>query len=520
VGTGLSQRLREDGIPTILDQHLSSSPPLGWPRWMLDQLETADRVLVICTETYYRRFRGHVVSGKGKGSDWEGAIITQQIYDDPSRLNKFVPVLPPSSDTRWIPDPLRSSNHYTLTSDDAYRDLYDFLLGQGGVEPRPVGPLKSRPRPTATPLDFSKTASTPEGGNDGSGAPPASHLPRRPNQPDRQAPQQTADQIPPRPLFLALVSLLLLGLVAMLSLSFAPPLARKAILGMGAILGIGVISSLLATNYRRPKLVFKIVVALCCLAAFLVAYARVGFRQPPPASDVAANIVKLGDRALDRSVDLLRTPTRGTAEPSGERIAGEMPPSSSLDVGRVRAASGAPVPLITAGQPVTWWFVFKFNTAKFPGCGADAPRSRPFGGDVQQHAFGQQFVYASSANPSLQKGEGCAGETNKDPLGATFGQVYNNSFHYLIWNDQFYDDPRIQGCTKECGSPWGYSKGMLAWNDAGEGVVLQVSTPSWPAAGSKTHPRNSDGNTLGCVKDDDVKVSQHFFALKLTKTIS
>jgi len=46
---------------------------------------------------------------------------------------------------------------------------------------------------------------------------------------------------------------------------------------------------------------------------------------------------------------------------------------------------------------------------------------------------------------------------------------------------------------------------------------MQVTTPSWPASGSSNHPRKTDGNTLGCVKDDDVEVSQHFFALKLTK---
>jgi hypothetical protein len=58
---------------------------------------------------------------------------------------------------------------------------------------------------------------------------------------------------------------------------------------------------------------------------------------------------------------------------------------------------------------------------------------------------------------------------------------------------------------------------MLVWNEAGEGFVMQVSTPSWPASGSSSSPRKSDGNTLGCMKDNDVKVSQHFFALKLTK---
>ena len=46
---------------------------------------------------------------------------------------------------------------------------------------------------------------------------------------------------------------------------------------------------------------------------------------------------------------------------------------------------------------------------------------------------------------------------------------------------------------------------------------LQVTTPSWPAAGNQQTPRATDGNTLGCVNDNDVKVSQHFFSLKLSK---
>ena len=44
-----------------------------------------------------------------------------------------------------------------------------------------------------------------------------------------------------------------------------------------------------------------------------------------------------------------------------------------------------------------------------------------------------------------------------------------------------------------------------------------MSTPSWPASGSSAHPRPTDGNTLGCVADNDVLVSQHFFALALNR---
>jgi hypothetical protein len=183
-------------------------------------------------------------------------------------------------------------------------------------------------------------------------------------------------------------------------------------------------------------------------------------------------------------------------------------------------AQPAPVPLLDTGHPVNWWFVFKFNAAAFPACGGAARQCR-FGGDVQPYAsFGQQYAVASSEEPSLVKGGGCAGDSTADPIGATFDQVYNGSYSYVVWNDQFYGDPHMAICTGEdnnCGGTWGHSKGMLAWNANGEGMVLQVTTPSWPAAGSSRHPRTSDGNTLGCVRDDNVMVSQHFFALKLNK---
>ncbi len=62
----LSERLRQDGIETILDRYAKGSPPEGWPRWMLNGLDFADRVLLICTQTYYRRFRGLEEPDKGK----------------------------------------------------------------------------------------------------------------------------------------------------------------------------------------------------------------------------------------------------------------------------------------------------------------------------------------------------------------------------------------------------------------------------------------------------------------------
>jgi hypothetical protein len=151
---GLSQRLRKDGVETMIDQYVSGTPREGWPRWMMNQVDQAKFVLLICTETYYRRFRGHEESGKGKGADWEGAVITQEIYDSRSATTKFVPVLFDPKAESFIPEPVRSHTFYLLTSEEAYSKLYDFLLDQAGVEPCDVGTLKRRERRQSAPLMF------------------------------------------------------------------------------------------------------------------------------------------------------------------------------------------------------------------------------------------------------------------------------------------------------------------------------------------------------------------------------
>lgn len=162
-------------------------------------------------------------------------------------------------------------------------------------------------------------------------------------------------------------------------------------------------------------------------------------------------------------------------------------------------------------------FAFKMNAKMFPSSQSQK-RDCLFGGTpVAYPAFSQEFAYASPSQPALHAGVGLIGTSTADPLGATYAQIWNSGYYYVVWNDQFYSHPAIQGCTDSCGAPWGHSKGILAWNDAGEGVILQVTTPSWPAAASKAHRRSGDGNTLGCISDNDVKVSQSFFALRLTE---
>src|SRR5262244_3756764 len=119
-------------------------------------------------------------------------------------------------------------------------------------------------------------------------------------------------------------------------------------------------------------------------------------------------------------------------------------------IGTTQGGDG-PEPRLKAGEPVDWWFVFKFNTKSFPGCPGNNEDERqcPFGGDVQhtknyEGKFSQQFVFASSKDKSLKQGSECAGATTIDPLGSTFGEVYNNPQFFVVWNDQFKGDPSFK----------------------------------------------------------------------------
>lgn len=151
---GLSERLRQDGFETELDRYVNGTPESGWPRWMLDGLDAADFVLVVCTETYHKRFRGHETPSVGKGVTWEGAIITQELYDNHCKTTKFVPLLFDAKGEPFIPEPLRHFTRYLLNGQSRYLELKDFLLGVAGVEPGEVGVPEIKCRPRAEPMRF------------------------------------------------------------------------------------------------------------------------------------------------------------------------------------------------------------------------------------------------------------------------------------------------------------------------------------------------------------------------------
>ena len=140
----LSDKLRQDGIDCHIDQY-EMSPPEGWPIWMLKRVKWANFVVVVCTETYNQRFTGEAPAGQGKGVKWEGAILTQELYDAESQNTRFIPVVLSSQDTEHIPVILRGQNYYDISTDKGYEALYRHLTNQPRISKPALGKLKSMP---------------------------------------------------------------------------------------------------------------------------------------------------------------------------------------------------------------------------------------------------------------------------------------------------------------------------------------------------------------------------------------
>jgi len=139
---GLADRLREEGVDAWLDQY-EASPPAGWPTWSQHEIEGADFVLVVCTEACRRRFEKREEAGQGQGATWEGAILSQELYNAQTRNTRFIPVIFEAAEARAIPLPLQGATRYLLPAE--YEALYRHLTAQPRVRVPRLGMRRTLP---------------------------------------------------------------------------------------------------------------------------------------------------------------------------------------------------------------------------------------------------------------------------------------------------------------------------------------------------------------------------------------
>lgn len=109
----LAQRIRQAGLEPVLDRY-AEAPPEGWVRWLSYWLENADYVLTVCTPLYRRRFSGQDTGELGRGVTWEGAMLSQLIYDAGGRSDRIIPVVFSGDDRPSVPTILRGFSVYDL----------------------------------------------------------------------------------------------------------------------------------------------------------------------------------------------------------------------------------------------------------------------------------------------------------------------------------------------------------------------------------------------------------------------
>jgi signal transduction histidine kinase len=132
----LAAWLDTHGVEVLSDFAFEAKPPAsGWTTWMQQSIEQADYVLVVCTPRLCARYEKREPPSIGIGATFEGALVTQTLYEASHHNSKFFPIVPDGGSSADIPLALRAfDNHHRFPSGNA-RILR--LLGIADPEERP-----------------------------------------------------------------------------------------------------------------------------------------------------------------------------------------------------------------------------------------------------------------------------------------------------------------------------------------------------------------------------------------------
>lgn len=134
-----ANELVHKGVDVILDRY-EEAPTKGWPIWMEDSIEEAKFVLIVFTKKYLQRF-SKKEPVNGRGAIFEGAIITQDIYDANGCNEKFIPIIMSPNDEQYIAKILRAYTVYRIYDNQDYTKLYARLTGQRFIEKPKLGKI-------------------------------------------------------------------------------------------------------------------------------------------------------------------------------------------------------------------------------------------------------------------------------------------------------------------------------------------------------------------------------------------
>ncbi len=123
----LAARLQHNNVDVIFDVNiiLDQWPPkldADSTRLMESGVRDADRILVICTDSYVR------IANEGEGGvGYEPTIITRRIVEDMG-INKFIPIIRQTLTKEKTPDFLKNRVYIDFTDDEQFNQKFEELL--------------------------------------------------------------------------------------------------------------------------------------------------------------------------------------------------------------------------------------------------------------------------------------------------------------------------------------------------------------------------------------------------------
>lgn len=147
----LSEWLRAHGCSVFTDHpFVDRPPPEGWQAWMLGCIDQAETVLVVCTPKLKGRYEKTAAPDAGWGATYEGAIVTQRIYDAVMRNTKFFPILPNGGTEDDIPTALKSwwnGHRFPGGNEGIRRMVFAEPVGGGSHGDSPAGSAETAASP-------------------------------------------------------------------------------------------------------------------------------------------------------------------------------------------------------------------------------------------------------------------------------------------------------------------------------------------------------------------------------------
>jgi len=157
----LASKLVENGIDVILDQwDLGLGDDVA--KFMERAVTEADRVLMICTETYVRKADGGV-----GGVGYEAMIVTGELVRDLG-TSKFIPVIRQKPGNDVLPKAVSTRFYINLSEGQAFKEQFEILLRElhqaPSISKPPIGknPFARQPSGVETPASISEGSVIPD----------------------------------------------------------------------------------------------------------------------------------------------------------------------------------------------------------------------------------------------------------------------------------------------------------------------------------------------------------------------